>query len=74
MYEHWLCGTELPPQVADQVVDDLPRVVLGPVDERRLAPPQYWQPDGVEAGGVRHDAADVPQPALASSTGTSSQR
>ena len=32
------------------MLDDIPRVVLGAVDERRLAAAEHRQADGVEAG------------------------
>ena len=52
-------------QVARQVLDELPGVVLGAVDEAGLAAAQEVQPDPVEPRGVRDDAAVVADLALA---------
>ena len=45
------------------MIDHLTRVVLDAVDERRLAPPQHGQSEGVQAGAV-DDAAVVAELAL----------
>ena len=45
------------------MIDHLTRVVLDAVDERRLAPPEHGQPEGVQTGAV-DDAAVVAEPPL----------
>src|SRR5690349_16326634 len=48
---------------SSQVCDHLARVVFDAVDERRLAPAEHRQAEGVHARAL-HDAAVVPEMAL----------
>ena len=60
-------------QVFREVIDHLTRIVLDPVDERGLAPPQHRQAQRVQPRDF-DDSAVVAQLSLASMTGTSSHR
>jgi hypothetical protein len=51
-------------EVGGEVIDDVARIILRAMDERRLAAAEDGQPDGIEPWRI-DDSAVVPQVALA---------